>query len=149
MTRGKYAAKANGQRAEVAQNTAAQLRIQIEEMRREHAFEVSDLKTRIGSLEGQLIREVREMAAAEVERIRAEAHAEIEAERAQKQQAFAEIVALCRSGKRGGEFQTIMAGILGVRFGELLHNDGAPDSRHLRRLTSSDYRRAKSLGNIE
>lgn len=89
MVRGKYAAKANGQRAQVAQNTASALRAQIDEMRREHAAEVVALKARVAALEGQLLREVRNLSNAEIHRAKQEAAERLRVEReAHRQQAI-------------------------------------------------------------
>lgn len=81
MTRGKYAAKANGQRAEAAANTVVALRGQLDQERCEHAAAVSALRAEVSSLQGQLLREVRKLAAAEVHRVEQQGAERLQAER--------------------------------------------------------------------
>lgn len=145
MTRGKYAAKANGQRAEAAANTVNALRAQLDQERRDRTAETSMLKTRIGTLEGQLLREVRELAADEVTRVRAEGRQALEAEHADRR---TNAVAIANFLTEEGLF----AGLTQVQVGELTDLLGFDrnellDTRNRqgRRVTKKKLRYADSL----
>lgn len=143
MTRGKYAAKANGQRAQVAQNVASVLRAQIDEMRREHLAEVAALNTRIAALEGQLLREVRDLAALEVKRVRSEAAAALEFERTQNRDRLMEITARLAAWDRGPRSTAELADLLGVKVGALAGDNASRDARR----TASKHARAAAAQN--
>ena len=139
MARGKYAAKANGQRAEAAANTASALRVQIDQMRRDHVVEVAALKAEIDSLQGRLLREVRELAVVEVERVRSEAAAALESERARSKDRLTRVAALLYIWDRGPKSTAELADLLGVKVGALA-GDGV--NRNDRRTTSKIARAA-------
>lgn len=83
MTRGKYAARAAGTRAEKSEATADQLRERLETERAAHAKETSELKTRIERLTGQLTTAVNGLASDRVATAEAEAAEQLNAERAE------------------------------------------------------------------
>lgn len=147
MTRGKYAAKANGQRAEAAANTVVALRGQLDQERREHAAAVSALKAEILSLQGQLLREVRSLAASEVERVRAEAREAIEGERT-SWRATAEKIALVVTSddvRVTTEAFMELATLLGYESGEFLELATPGRSRNARRTSKADIKHGFDL----
>lgn len=140
MTRGKYAAKANGQRAEAALNTVGALRRQLDQRDREHAAEVVKLKAEIASLQGKLLREVQALAADRVERIREECRAELAAERADRYKTAKKVAQFLGSNDNARlrlEAWPELAKMLGVDVGELITDWGAGVNRHARRTTAS------------
>lgn len=146
MTRGKYAAKANGLRAEAAQNTVHSLRTQLEQARRDHAAEAADLKAQINTLQGRLVRDTQTLAADEVDRVRRAAREHLEAERAERHDTAVKIADLlsaegCTASltqDRLGE----LVDLLGLDRGEMFGRDG---NRQARRVTKKRMRYADSL----
>jgi hypothetical protein len=73
VARGKYAARAANARAESVSERADRLEAQLADERSASAREIAALKTEVNRLAGQLTTAVKDMAAAEVERIQREA----------------------------------------------------------------------------
>ena len=69
MARGKYAARAANTRAENAQQSATQLADLLAAERLEHARKVAELNGRIAQLQGRLDKEIKALAATEVQRV--------------------------------------------------------------------------------
>ena len=166
MTRGKYAAKANGQRAEAASNTVTALRGQIDEMRKLHAAEMAKAKSEINSLQGRLLREVRDLATAEVARAQQDAQRILADERKIAYERSIEVFRIIASHAVTGEdgvsawvcvtddpddatadvLYPELITLLGVKPGDvwaaLEEVDGGQASRDVRRETMQRYRLA-------
>ena len=147
MTRGKYAAKANGRRAEAATNTANSLRFQLENERTAHAHEIADLKRQIGVLQGRIEREVHQLAADEVAFIRTHARQMIEDERAAARNSARTVMAiLSASGALSHLTQDVAGNIadqLGLDRNEVFASED--ENRQARRITKKKMRYADSL----
>lgn len=144
MTRGKYAAKANGQRAETAVNTAVSLRGQLDQMRRERDAEVTELKSEIGVLQGRLLREVRELAAAEVQRVQAEHEEALRAEREDHAARCRRMLEVLRADdvRMSGSTWNLLYEALGMKARALSHADAPAESRRQRRVEGRKFQRS-------
>jgi hypothetical protein len=149
MARGKYAAKAAGQRAAAAAETVETLTARLAEERTAAAREVADLKTENQRLAGRLTSAVRSMAAAEVERVRLEAAGQVEALRESHRTAALSVAVLLGASKPEPEAETLraIADILGVPLGEFLAATGEPTlgGRATRRFSSAKYAQGQAL----
>jgi len=148
MTRGKYAAKANGQRADAAEHTVVALRGQLDQVRRERAVEVAALKAEISSLQGRLLNEVQALAAAEVQYVRSEAQARVDAERADRHEAGLQIARLLGSGDVSLPERSDwsrLAALLDLQVGEFYEAAGLAETRTARRQTAKRMRHVDSL----
>lgn len=147
MTRGKYAAKANGHRAETATNTANSLRTQLDTARTEHAAEVADLKQQIGALQGRLEHEVHQLAANEVAFVRTHARQMIEDERAAARNSARTVMAILNASGALSHLTQDVAGSIADQLG-LDRNEvfaSTDGNRQERRITKKKMRYADSL----
>lgn len=145
MTRGKYAAKAAGQRAAAANETAESLKAQLADERATSAREITDLKAEVQRLAGQLTTAVKTMAAAEVERVQAEATAQVETERNKRvERALAIAEVLNRNGVHlPADGYADIADALDVSMGEFL--GASAKTRAARRSSAAKARYVAAL----
>jgi hypothetical protein len=144
MAKGKYAAKAAGQRATAAAETVETLKAQLAEERKTRAAESADLKTQIQQIAGRLTREVNDLAGAEIARAQSEARELIEAERAERHaknlEAYRFLLTLDLNLDTENGFN--LCALLGLDPGEAISNYQIP--RYARRLSGDQARHALS-----
>jgi hypothetical protein len=142
VTKGKYAAKAAGQRAAQATDTVAELKAQLAAERTEHAREVVDLKTQVQQLAGRLTREVRDLSAAEIARAAAEARELVKAARDEQHAKALEVARLLLTLELGIGYEdwTKVCETLGIDPGQSISHYDVP--RAARRLTNERAKHA-------
>lgn len=144
MARGKYTARAATARAAEAQESVADLRAQLDAERQESKRLLAELNARVQNLQGQLVREVRGLAAAEVERVRVECASALASERAERRAKALKVGEILEEGNIWRlSVRESIAELLGVPLGELFQQDPS-STRYHRRMTTGKARSAAS-----